>query len=134
MDGPGPVLHRMRTLDAASYLPGAVLAKVDRMSMRFALETRSPLLDLRIADWARQLPASALHDGVTGKKVLKHLARRYLPNDLVDRPKQGFGIPDQCWSQRRLLALADDLLDGPGCRLHDFVDAQPPAPVIPSTT
>jgi asparagine synthase (glutamine-hydrolysing) len=123
-DGGGPVLHRLRMLDAGTYLPGAVLAKVDRMSMHFALEVRSPLLDLRIAHWARQLPAAELNDGVTGKKVLKNLARRYLPEEIVDRPKQGFGIPDQCWSQARLLDLAEDLLAGPDCRLHAYVDAR----------
>jgi asparagine synthase (glutamine-hydrolysing) len=113
-DGPGPVLHRLRTLDALTYMPGAVLAKVDRMSMRFALEVRSPLLDVRLARWAATLPAHACNDGRTAKKVLKHLALRYLPAEIVNRPKQGFGLPDQCWSQDRLLDLADALLLGPG--------------------
>jgi asparagine synthase (glutamine-hydrolysing) len=123
LDG-GAVLHRLRTLDVTSYLPGAVLAKVDRMSMRFGLEVRCPLLDCRIADWARQLPACELNDGVSGKKLLKRLALRYLPADIVHRPKQGFGVPDGCWSQKRLLELADDLLVGPGCKLHAYVNAR----------
>src|SRR5262249_38074570 len=78
-DSGRPVLHALRTLDVGTYLPGAVLAKVDRMSMRFALEVRSPLLDRQLAAWVQRLPAEALNDGVTGKKVLKRLARRYLP-------------------------------------------------------
>jgi asparagine synthase (glutamine-hydrolysing) len=109
-NGPGPVLHRLRRLDAMSYMPGAVLAKVDRMSMQFALEVRSPLLDIRVARWAESLPADVCNDGKTTKKVLKQLALRYLPEAIVHRPKQGFGVPDQCWSQGRLLDLADDLL------------------------
>jgi asparagine synthase (glutamine-hydrolysing) len=122
-DGTSPVLHRLRQLDATTYLPGAVLAKVDRMSMQFALEVRCPLLDSHLARWAQHLPATALNDGITGKKVLKQLARRYLPDDIVNRPKQGFGVPDQCWSHDRFCDLADGLLNGPDCRLHAYLDA-----------
>jgi asparagine synthase (glutamine-hydrolysing) len=121
-NGGGPVLHRLRELDAATYMPGAVLAKVDRMSMQFALEVRSPLLDTRVAAWAESLPASACNDGVTTKKVLKQLALRYLPPEIVNRPKQGFGVPDQCWSQGRLLDLAEELLLAPGARLASHLD------------
>jgi asparagine synthase (glutamine-hydrolysing) len=121
-NGRGPVLHRLRTLDAMSYMPGAVLAKVDRMSMQFALEVRSPLLDLRLARWVEGLPARALNDGVIAKKLIKQLALRYLPEGIVNRPKQGFGVPDQCWSQDRLLDLADDLLASPTAMLAGHLD------------
>jgi asparagine synthase (glutamine-hydrolysing) len=121
-DGRGPVLHRLRTLDADNYLPGAVLTKVDRMSMRFALEVRSPLLDVRLARWAAGLPAWACNDGRVAKRVMKRLALLYLPEAIVNRPKQGFGLPDQCWSQDRLLDLADDLLLGPGARVQSYLD------------
>jgi asparagine synthase (glutamine-hydrolysing) len=117
-----PVLHRLRTLDANTYLPGAVLAKVDRMSMQFALEVRSPLLDVRLTRWAAQLPARACDDGRESKRILKRLALRYLPADIVYRPKQGFGVPDQCWSQKRLLDLAADLLLSPNARLAGYLD------------
>jgi asparagine synthase (glutamine-hydrolysing) len=123
-DGRGPVLHRLRTLDAGTYLPGAVLAKVDRMSMRFSLEVRSPLLDARLARWAQSLPAWACNDGRTPKKVMKRLALRYLPEAIVNRPKQGFGVPDQCWSQGRLLDLADSLLLGAGGKVRGYLDGQ----------
>jgi asparagine synthase (glutamine-hydrolysing) len=117
-----PVLHRLRTLDANTYLPGAVLAKVDRMSMQFALEVRCPLLDVRLARWAAQLPARLCDDGREAKKLLKRLALRYLPADVVYRPKQGFGVPDQCWSQERLLDLASALLLGPSAQLAGYLD------------
>ncbi len=123
-DGRGPVLHRLRTLDVNSYLPGAVLAKVDRMAMRFALEVRCPLLDRRVAEWAATLPASVLNDGVEPKRVLKRLLLRYLPREIVYRPKQGFGVPDQCWSQKRMLDLAEDLLVGPGSKLSGYLDGE----------
>jgi asparagine synthase (glutamine-hydrolysing) len=116
------VLHRLRTLDANTYLPGAVLAKVDRMSMQFALEVRSPLLDVRLARWAAQLPAWACDDGRESKRILKRLALRYLPPDIVYRPKQGFGVPDQCWSQERLLDLASALLLSPNAQLAGYLD------------
>lgn len=117
------ILHDLRTLDAATYLPGAVLAKVDRMSMRFALEVRSPFLDVRLARWASRLPARLLNDGRQAKILLKRLACRYLPEAIVHRPKQGFGIPDRCWSQERLLDLAHDLLLGPGSRITNYLDS-----------
>lgn len=116
------VLHDLRTLDAATYLPGAVLAKVDRMSMRFALEVRSPFLDRRLATWASRLPARVLNDGKQAKILLKQLALRYLSPEIVYRPKQGFGIPDQCWSRDRLLDLAHDLLLGPGSRITEYLN------------
>src|SRR5439155_15655285 len=123
-DGPGPVVHRLRTLDANTYMPGAVLAKVDRMAMRFALEVRSPLLDVRIARWAASLPAAVCNDGKLTKKLLKRLCLRYLPASIVFRPKQGFGVPDRCWSQDRLLNLADDLLLGTSGQLTAHLDAR----------
>jgi asparagine synthase (glutamine-hydrolysing) len=122
-DGCGPVLHRLRTLDANYYMPGAVLAKVDRMSMQFALEVRSPLLDMRIARWAARLPAYGCNDGRIAKRILKRLCLRYLPETIVLRPKQGFGVPDRCWSHDRLLNLADDLLFGSGGQLTMHLDA-----------
>lgn len=116
------VLHSLRNLDAATYMPGAVLAKVDRMSMQFALEVRSPFLDRRIADWAATLPASVMNDTEVSKLLLKKLALRYLPRDIVYRPKQGFGLPDRCWSQDLLLDLADGLLLGGGSQLTSHLD------------
>jgi asparagine synthase (glutamine-hydrolysing) len=92
------------------------------MSMRFALEVRSPLLDARLARWAAELPAISCNDGLIAKKILKQLCLRYLPESIVFRPKQGFGVPDRCWSQERLLDLAEDLLLGAGSRLTAFLD------------
>jgi asparagine synthase (glutamine-hydrolysing) len=123
-DGSGPVVHRLRTLDATTYMPGAVLAKVDRMAMRFALEVRSPLLDIRVARWAANLPAAECNDGKIAKKLLKRLCLRYLPDSIVFRPKQGFGVPDRCWSQERLLDLAEDLLFSTAGQLTAHLDAR----------
>jgi asparagine synthase (glutamine-hydrolysing) len=118
----GPVLHHLRTIDANTYMPGAVLAKVDRMSMRFALEVRCPLLDTRLANWASGLPAEILNDGRVPKRILKQLALRYLPPEIVNRPKQGFGVPDRCWSKDRILDLAEESLLATDGRVTQFLD------------
>jgi asparagine synthase (glutamine-hydrolysing) len=119
-----PLIHRMRAYDVEAYLPGAVLAKVDRMSMRFALEVRCPLLDVRLARWAAKLPARWCHDQDNSKVLLKKLAARYLPADIVQRPKMGFGLPEQYWAKESLLNLAHDLLLGQGSKVVSYVDRQ----------
>ncbi len=105
-----PLIHRLRTLDVEAYMPGSVLAKVDRMSMHFALEVRCPLLDVRLGRWASGLPGAWCHDGRESKRLLKRLLARYVPKEVVYRPKVGFGLPGQAWSKERLLGLASDLL------------------------
>jgi asparagine synthase (glutamine-hydrolysing) len=114
-----PLIHRMRQFDAEAYMPGAVLAKVDRMSMQFALEVRCPLLDVRLGRWAAGLPARYCHDGETSKRILKKLAAHYLPDDIINRPKMGFGLPDRTWAKGPLLNLACDLLLSPQAKVGD---------------
>jgi asparagine synthase (glutamine-hydrolysing) len=121
-DSRGPIIHRLRRLDAAMYMPGAVLAKVDRMSMRFALEVRCPLLDARIGRWAAELPALFCNDGKTSKRILKQLCLHYLPESIVFRPKQGFGIPEPDWAKERLLDLADQLFFDSASRITTFLN------------
>lgn len=119
-----PLIHRMRQFDVEAYMPGAVLAKVDRMSMQFALEVRCPLLDVRLGRWAAGLPANFCHDGSQTKRILKKLAARYLPDDIVNRPKMGFGLPDRTWAKEPLLTLATDMLLSPDSRIGARVDRQ----------
>ncbi len=86
-------VNTLRALDANSYLPGAVLAKVDRMSMAHSLEVRAPILATGIARLAGRIPlAQHLADG-KGKFLLRAILKKYLPADWVDRPKTGFGMP-----------------------------------------
>ncbi|MBX3354347.1 MAG: asparagine synthase (glutamine-hydrolyzing) [Phycisphaeraceae bacterium] len=106
-----PLLHRMRTLDANTYMPGAVLAKVDRMSMRHSLEVRSPLLDKAVAGFAMGLSEeSCWRPPDETKRILKTLAGRYLPESWMRRRKMGFGLPSNAWSAPTLVAMARDLL------------------------
>lgn len=116
-----PLGNRLREADARDYLPGAVLAKVDRMSMRHSLEVRAPLLGLRVAEFAARLPADACFGAGGGKLVLKEVARRYLPDEWLARPKKGFGIPMRGWGDRLLLERAHALLRPGDNRLAAWV-------------
>jgi len=116
IDEPGkPLIHRMRQIDARTYMPGAVLAKVDRMAMAFSLEVRSPLLDRSVANFAKDLGAEYTYfEGMT-KPLLRTLAGRYLPKEYIERKKMGFGLPGKTWTKDDVLALCEDtLLDGNG--------------------
>jgi asparagine synthase (glutamine-hydrolysing) len=108
---------RFLALDIATYLPGDLLTKVDRMSMAHALEVRSPFLDYRVQEFAATLPPNLkLRRGRT-KWCLKELAaRRGLPHDLVHRQKRGFGIPIREWFQTDLRGWLEDILRDPQTR------------------
>jgi asparagine synthase (glutamine-hydrolysing) len=115
-------LQRMRALDAASYMPGAVLAKVDRMSMQCSLEVRCPLLDRDLGRFAATLPDALLWKPPQGtKQILKDLAAEYLPREWMERRKMGFGMPSKCWSQSQLIALAEESF-GRDAALRDHLD------------
>lgn len=124
LNDPGePLLHRLRTLDAATYMPGAVLPKVDRMSMQVSLEVRCPLLDREVAALAQGLPLSACWQApAMTKRILKDLAGHYLPTEWMNRRKMGFGLPSSAWSKEATLDLARDLLLDPSGRLAALLD------------
>lgn len=116
-------MHRMRTIDAELYLPGAVLAKVDRMSMQHALEVRSPLLDTQFAEIAMGLSQDDCwaSPNVT-KKLLKEIASEYLPAEWMFRSKKGFGLPSNAWALNDVVAMCDEVLNGPMTLLRDHLD------------
>jgi len=97
------LLRRMLALDFSSYLPGSVLAKVDRASMAHGLEVRPPFLDNAMIDLAFSIPSHEKVSLLSGKRILKESARRSLPSEIIDRPKKGFAIPLARWLQGPLL-------------------------------
>src|SRR5690606_9229984 len=90
-------LDRAQYADLKVWLPGDILTKVDRTSMDVSLEAREPLLDHRLIEFAAQLPQRERIRGRQGKWLLKHTMRRYLPDDVLFRPKQGFVTPIAQW-------------------------------------
>ena len=112
-----PLINVLRELDAANYMPGAVLAKVDRMSMQHSLEVRAPLLGRDVAAFAARLAAEGCYGAGQGKLVLKRVTARYLPEGWVERPKRGFGIPIELWDKSHLLPATRALLADREARL-----------------
>lgn len=90
-------LDRAQYADLAFWLPGDILTKVDRTSMAVSLEAREPLLDHRLVEFAAKLPDTMRVRGTTGKFLLKKCMERYLPQDVLYRPKQGFVTPIASW-------------------------------------
>lgn len=106
----GNFSERMMAVDTQNYLPQDILVKVDRAAMASSLETRLPFLDLRLLEFAWQLPlGQKIRDG-NGKWVVKELLSKYVPKNLFDRPKQGFAVPIEHWLRGPLREWAEDLL------------------------
>lgn len=99
-------------VDVHSYLPDDLLVKVDIATMTYGLEGRSPFLDHRFMEHAASLPTSLKIRGLDKKYLLKKIARRYLPSEVIDRPKMGFGVPLDHWFRTDLRELAHDTLLG----------------------
>jgi asparagine synthase (glutamine-hydrolysing) len=103
-------LDHMRAMDMATYLPDDLLVKVDIASMANSLEVRSPFLDQEVLALAARIPGNLLIKGRTTKWILRQLAYRLVPRELVDRPKAGFGIPQAAWLRGPLHDMSRDLL------------------------
>lgn len=112
-DADRDVVGRMLAADVRSWLPDNLLERGDRMSMAASLELRPPLLDRRLVELAFRLPSTVKVRGGTTKWVLKEVARRYLPDEVVDRRKVGFRVPLDAWFRTGLRDSMWDRLTGP---------------------
>ena len=105
-----------------TYLLDDILTKVDRASMYNSLEVRAPFLDYRLVEFINTLPDNFKRKRLTGKYILKELMRGKLPDNIIDRPKKGFGIPLSHWLRHELRGLCNDLLSESSLKQHGLFD------------
>lgn len=108
--------------DQNEWLPHNLLAKVDRATMAFSLEARVPFLDHRLVEWASRLPDGARISGGTTKAVLRDAFRAAIPEEILNRPKQGFDLPLGEWIRGPLLPLVKEMFTDDGLGRWDGLD------------
>ena len=120
--------HSIMLMDMLMYHPDDILVKVDRTAMAVSLETRVPLLDREVVEFAFSLPIDYLvrtneRGEREGKQVLREVLYRYVPKEMMDRPKKGFSIPIMKWlKEKELRAWAEDLLQEDRIRREGLLD------------
>jgi asparagine synthase (glutamine-hydrolysing) len=103
-------VRKMQEMDLKTYLQGDLMYKVDMASMANSLEVRSPFLDYRVVEFGLSIPAKYKIGGRENKHILREIARSFVPRNLIDRPKMGFGIPRARWLRQDLKDMVQEVL------------------------
>jgi asparagine synthase (glutamine-hydrolysing) len=107
------LVDHMLAADVGTYLPADLLVKMDIATMAYSVEARSPFLDHHLMEFAASLPANQKLRGTTGKHLLKAAMRGVVPDEILDRPKMGFGVPLGRWFREDLRHLPSEVLLDP---------------------
>jgi len=115
-------LSRILYTDIKTYLPGDILVKVDRMSMANSLETRAPILDYRVVEYAASIPANLKLNGKESKYILKQSMSKLLTDDILYRRKMGFSVPMSQWLRQEIKPVVEQFLFRANGGLSNFFD------------
>jgi len=121
-DAGADALNRVLQLDIDTLLPNEILYFNDMLSMAHSLEVRAPFLDWRLVELAMSIPGSLKIRGRVLKYILRKVAGRYLPAEVIDRPKEGFVLPANTWLRSALAPLLDTILADDRLARHGFYD------------
>lgn len=116
--------ERRMLLDEDTYLPGDILCKVDRASMKYSIEARCPILDVNVMEYSYRLPHEYKYANGVKKRILKDIAYDYIPKELLDRPKVGFGVPLDKWMRGPLKEQLVDMCNVDYLKRQGIFDAE----------
>lgn len=116
--------ERRMLLDEETYLPGDILCKVDRASMKYSIESRCPILDVNVMEYSYRLPHSYKYASGVKKRILKDITYDYIPKELLDRPKVGFGVPLDKWMRGPLKERLVDMCSVEYLKKQGIFDAE----------
>jgi asparagine synthase (glutamine-hydrolysing) len=119
------VVNRMRYFDMVSELPDDILVKVDRAAMAVSLESRAPFLHPHVVEFAWRIPPDQLVRNGQGKWLLRQVLYKYVPRELIERPKMGFGVPIASWLRGPLRMWADELISADRLEREGYLAPEP---------
>jgi len=113
-------INTMLAIDYITYLPDDILTKVDRATMSVSLEGREPLLDHRLLEWTAKIPGTTKINNGVKKYILKEILHKYIPEEMMSRPKMGFGVPIEVWFKKDLKEYFETYLGEAALKKHNL--------------